>query len=65
MKRDMELAWVMLIVLLSLAFSFAMAIGIIWALRIFGMQIDYSWQTVLAVWITMVVIKSLFNKVKE
>lgn len=65
MKRDMELAWVILIVILSLAFSFAMAIGIIWALRVFGMQIDYSWQSILAVWIIMVVIKGIFNKVKE
>lgn len=65
MKRDMELAWLIVIVLLSLAFSFAMAVALIWAMRVFGVQIDYSWQNVLAVWLTMVVIKGIFNKAKE
>lgn len=66
MKRDTgHLVWIILLVVLSLVFSIAMAVALIWAMRVFGVQIDYSWQSVLAVWLTMVVIKGIFNKVKE
>jgi hypothetical protein len=56
---------VVLIIMASLAISITVALAIVWALRTFGMDIDYSWQSVAAVWITMAVINGIMMRAKE
>lgn len=56
---------VVLIIMVSLTISIVMALAIVWALRTFGMNIDYSWQSVAAVWITMAVINNIMMRAKD
>lgn len=56
---------VVLIIMVSLAISIVMALAIVWALRTFGMNIDYSWQSVAAVWITMAVVNGIMVRAKN
>lgn len=56
---------VVLIIMVSLAISIIMALAIVWALRTFGMNIEYSWQSIAAVWIIMAVINGIMMRAKD
>jgi hypothetical protein len=55
---------IVLIIMGSLAISIAVACVIVWALRTLGMDIEYSWQSIAAVWISMAVINGIMMRAK-
>lgn len=55
---------IVLIIMASLAISIAVAFAIVWALRTLGMDIEYSWQSIAAVWISMAVVNSIMMRAK-
>ena len=57
--------YVVLIIFAALTVSIGMSFLILWALRTFGMNVDYSWQSVAAVWITLAVVNSIAMRAKE
>ena len=57
--------FIVLMVAAALIVSAAMAFLTVWMLRVFGMDIDYSWQSLTAVWITLAVVNGIAMRVKE
>ena len=57
--------YVLLLIITASAVSIAMSVLTIWVLRVFGMDISYSWQSIAAVWITMAVVSGIAARVKE
>ena len=57
--------FIVLMVAAALIVSAAMAFHTVWMLRVFGMDIDYSWQSLTAVWITLAVVNGIAMRVKE
>ena len=57
--------YVLLLIIAASAVSVAMSVLTIWILRVFGMDIDYSWQSIAAIWITMAVVSGIATRVKE
>lgn len=55
---------IVLIIMGSLAISITVACIIVWALRTLGMDIEYSWQSIAAVWISMAVINGIMMRAK-
>lgn len=53
------------IIMASLALSIMVAFTIVWALRALGMDIEYSWQSIAAVWIIMAVINGIMMRAKS
>lgn len=49
----------------SLALSITVAFTVVWALRTLGMDIEYSWQSIAAVWIIMAVINGIMMRAKS
>ncbi len=57
--------FIVFMVAAALIASVAMAFLTVWMLRVFGMDIDYSWQSLLAVWITLAVVNGIAMRAKE
>lgn len=53
------------IIMASLALSIMVAFTIVWALRALGLDVDYSWQSIAAVWIIMAVINGIMMRAKS
>ena len=53
------------IIIASLALSITVAFAVVWALRALGLDVDYSWQSIAAVWIIMAVINSIMVRAKS
>lgn len=53
------------IIMASLALSITVAFTVVWALRALGMDIEYSWQSIAAVWIIMAVINGIMMRAKS
>lgn len=53
------------IIMASLALSITVAFTVVWALRTLGMDIEYSWQSIAAVWIIMAVINGIMMRAKS